>query len=549
MKKTISFVLATAIIILLCACGNRTAQQEADAISALGAINEDGTVSFSLFNGKTLQITNDDTAYAQISPDRTKVILLDRFGHLKYADTNGEEKNRISDNVLGVYGLYNDGLIYEVEDNSGICFHAYSFINNSDVVIYSGESAVSFKSFKAAGTELKVAYAKDGHILYYEAAMDTPVEIALCNEIAIIQAMAYDGSSFVWSDLDKEKDTVYIYENDSVSRLLEEESSSRVDTGNNTVFLDSSLLFQYNHAGTYLFIKKSGDNTFYLAQIGGGLHRYTLKYQPMDWFTIEDRFENDDSDTLDGFYVISGAEALYYLGTDGDAVQVVKGMKDYRVYNHKLYYLDEDYTLYSVSLSEGTIEEKAKISDKVMKYGVVGDYLYYAVNNNMRKGLAPSYNSDSASLYVLKEGEKEARKVPLAHSFDSISTDGKTVFFFNDLELEKEGPWRTTRYGRNSYYDYWQDGFSFGTLCSYTYGDKEAKIIDTNVVVHLMDSGSFSSGKQYRISDIIPVFNSHSFTYCKYKRSTDEAYYYSFCYYDGKESTVIEKNAIQYRFD
>ena len=526
MKKQLAILLLLALVFNLSACSS--ASTSFQAISVTGAVEESGVISFPLFNGKFEQYTNYDTKTALISPDRSHFAFLDGYGTLKTSEKGKSERQSISSKANSIINLYNDGVIYLANEDGQYSLHCYSFTTQKDIatgVTYTKDYATNLYS-----STLQIAFFDDaGSVYYYNASLEKPQKISSYSGTPFFLGISPKGNSIVWSDTDSEKESVFCSENGEMSRLCEYPCSSSSTA--------SSLRVAFHPNGTYYSVCCLGSPVVYLKKFGEAPVKYELNQivTLTETFTKNGLLTEESDETIDGIYIVAGGRgsvlegrSLFFLDVSGGASLVTAGKYGYILDCGNLYYgvrANDDKltsTLYSVSINQDSLGPQEQIASKVDDYFAVGDYLYYS----------SSYLAGFESVKVKKAGS-EAVAIPGAKSFWYVSTDGKTVYFFKDVHNEKIG----------------SVTLSYGSLYSYTYGDRAEKLIDSNVLTGSLHSGFYNFsvlGDEPQLGrSYLRQINSNGFVYRVFKLGSPNSYTYGYKYYNGKSSSDIAKQAIQ----
>ncbi|MBR5093575.1 MAG: hypothetical protein IK095_00635 [Oscillospiraceae bacterium] len=514
MKKALALLMALSMLLLLCACGGVLGTKDVvsfENTSVAGQIDEEGTLYLSPVTDTAVKIMGDH-ARASISPDRQKAVVLEQDGQLTLFPQFPEPEGKvtIASEVASIISVKDTCALYTDKED---VVHRYFYADGTDMAL--GKQA----GYYLEGSQL--LYASDGKIFLLPADATEPEKIGSYESYVSLglKAVSKNGENAIWCIEDGKDITVYLYENGEKLKLGTMTLSSSYGVSRAMFDRSGSCAVAYSLWADVLYLKPAGQEPI----------KYRLPNEPASGpYTINGPFSLDESGSIRGLYILVEGEkssSLYYLDDQGEREKLLSGIEEMDICNGQLFYIDEDDTLFCAKLDGATVGDPARIASSVDLFDVPynGDCVYYLKNCDDSEG----------SLYVYRVGDKEPTKISsgvgiIRYSWSDtiysnyrISTDGKTVYYFKDMETDVG----------DTYLD-------IGTLYRYTYGDKESVKISSDVV-----TGSLSSG-------LTPgAIDPKSFMYMRYlsagaDRSGNTAIYANWVFYNGADSTVVAKDVI-----
>ena len=169
------------------------------------------------------------------------------------------------------------------------------------------------------------------------------------------------------------------------------------------------------------------------AKLGGTLSSAAL-------YTKDGRLDESTGDA-DGLYALvkaSDSSSAYFITLDGDREKIVSDIRAFQIANGKICYLTTDKDLYLADIDGAQATDAVKLAGEVVDFDIAadGETVYYVKNFEEKE--------KSASLYRYSVAQGEAEKLSsdaytlgfwgLYYSYYSLSSDGKTVFFFEQMQ-------------------------------------------------------------------------------------------------------------------
>ena len=512
MKKATVIILLLAMMLTVCGCAFGLPSRgskgyvtyETNFMNAM--IDEDGKAHFATFSDEGLTIKGENES-GRMSYDRKKLAVLDQDGTLTvYTDVSDlSNKDVVANDAAGLRFVGDYGIFYEDGDKN---LFMYSFVNGEKTALGNNSDIDAYYLNKY----YNLLYAKDGGIYLLKNDTSEPEKIAKYDTDKSVDflAISKDCNIIAWSIEDGQSCELFIYENGEAEKVGTMELSSRYGYVYGLINEVSNCTILYSYDSDVMYIKPLGKDVIKV-KLG--------KEFSSGSYTKNCLFRWDPSDSFTGLYVLTDADTdknLYYIDAEGDREKVLSGVKNYHIFDGCLYYTDSDSTLYYAKLNGAEIDEPVKLSNDVsaFSYAMNAPYIYYLKN----------YDRNEATLYMYKSGDESPVKVSSGVYASSASNtnlnnsmDGKTVYYFKDVELDVG----------DTYND-------VGTLYAFTYGSDGGVKISGDVVV-----GSVTSG--YYPSEIDPS----SFVFKKYDSDTDDAILVNWMFYNGSESTAFAKDLIE----
>ena len=511
MKKWVSFILMLMIVFSLAACSSSSAGQPVSQSvlpktdSIMAKIAEDGTAYLPLMNG-TATVIKGNVVQAGISPDRQHIVVLERDGQLYTTDPALSTKTVISEEALTFLSLENSGFIYIIYDGKDAhpyrCFFADGE-TSEPVTLALGD----YDTLKASNNSLSLLLRNDDTLYVLPEAKNELEKVTSSSGQFDLKYISADGEFFAWSLKDGGTETYYTWENGERERICE--------------FDNSYSVLIPNEAETGFIVTDISNDTIYIKYRSMDVLKVRLggEFSSAIPYTDKDYYLYDTGSKFPGVYVLvkssSNSCSLYWITPDGDREKLVselpRSTNSFMISNNMLFYSDLDQNLFRAKVENGKMAEAEKIASDAEIINAANGNLYYA-RNVEKDGLG--------SLYVLKAGAKEPVRIASEVYSDpftfTVSADGKTIWFFKDVELLP-----TT------------DDEQMGTLYSYTLGAEESVRVSSDVIV-----GSLTSGLQRGNRGI----NANSYLFSKLNAVEDETLFADWVYSDGTETTTIARN-------
>ena len=402
------------------------AKQELEAHYAVieGKVGSDGTGYLPRMDGTMLEIRGDVVALWLLK-DRKTAVILERDGTLY--TLAGEEKQTLAAEVSSVQTVRSSGVLYL--DGEG---YLYRQLFDVDEPVRLGQNPEAITA-ETSLTTLFVDAEKNLYLLKEDA--QEPEKISQCTQDGAsveLEAVTDDGGTAIWMEVNKtdKKSSVYLYETGDRSLLGE------VDSAYSSTYpafsADGALLAVGNTSASTLWFQKSGGEVV-KAKLGGTLSSAAL-------YTKDGRLDESTGDA-DGLYALvkaSDSSSAYFITLDGDREKIVSDIRAFQIANGKICYLTTDKDLYLADIDGAQATDAVKLAGEVVDFDIAadGETVYYVKNFEEKE--------KSASLYRYSVAQGEAEKLSseaytlglwgLYYSCYSLSSDGKTVFFFEQMQ-------------------------------------------------------------------------------------------------------------------
>ncbi len=500
-------VLMVAVIIMAFTMNAGTSNIDTKTHFALSArLTDDGTAYIPLPDGKCVVI-NEEVQTATITADRTRIVVLLKDGSVYVTDTNLTEKNAVAENGVSISSVRNDGFLYEDEDEM---VYRVLFADYSSVCL--GEDVAAI----AAENNISVLFATDEGGIYTMAYNSQEKnKIGTYEDSVDLEAISDDGQISVW--VTEEYDVQTIVLNEGEDRVTLGEVSAKSNYTYVTFTDDQKMLTVLNTNSDCMWMKRVNEEPIKV-RLGATLES-TFPYSAGGYIT------NQNADELTALYVSTEGDSganVYHISMDGERERVISKIRDFQIANGNVIYLSVDNTLYCAKL-DGTVltdEEKIASDVDVFKLSNNGMYVYYMKDC--------SEKTSSGALYCYKIGTEEPVRVDSEAGcyvltyideillYMDISIDGKTVYYFTDIEEIED-----------TYIDQ-------GTLMMWTYGDEDSVRIASEATCYSVTS-------TLECDEINPK----SFTFLKYSSlGSDEKLYLNWMYFNGEEATRIATDVL-----
>ena len=399
-------------------------EMEAHYAVITGKVGSDGTGYLPRMDGTMLEIKGDIVALWLLK-DRKTAVILERDGTLY--TLMDEEKQTLATEISSVQTVRSDGVLYL--DGEG---YLYRRLFDADEPVRLGQDLKAI----TAETSLTTLFADaEKNIWLLKEDAQEPEKISQCaQDGASVEAetVTDDGSIGIWVEVNKtaEKCAIYLYENGDRSLLGEVDAKY-----NNTypVFsADGSLLAVGNTNASTLWFKTAGGEVV-KAKLGGTLSNSVL-------YTKNGRLSESSGDA-DGLYALvkaSDSSSVYFIAPDGEREKIVSDIREFQIANGKICYLTTDKDLYLAYIDGAQATDAVKLAGEVVDFDIAadGETVYYVKNFEEKE--------KSASLYRYTAAKEEAEKLSsdvytlglwsFYYSYYSLSSDGKTVFFFEQMQ-------------------------------------------------------------------------------------------------------------------
>ncbi len=520
---TIPAVLLTiAAVVIAIFMFSSTAYLEPSLISAY--VSENGTAYVCYNDGQCVEI-GDGIKNAYMTPNRQYIVVETKKGRLYVTDAKLSKEvellkiNGESEEII--YACFDTGVFYYKadEEDEEVTFYFYSFEskNGDSVKIMSGKRSdyqdMGFSNVTYSRDSAAFAYALNGRIYVYVAGDEEARKIANYDTNTSISfvGVAKDGKTVAW--MQNESD------GSNILKLYDGVSASTVTTiDKDEELIYPSMCFSADGA---LWTMTCRD-TLYYRQGEGKMKKVSLPEDVSSSIYTSNGYHlllDTQAAKATGLYV-STADNVYFVNLkEATRSKLVSGAENgWGVLGDTLFFTNEDDVLYaaSVNAQKGTIGEKNKVTSDVDRIAYAqgqDNYVYYLKNVD--------YDEDKleGDLYVYDVKANESVRIE-SNVYPSleVSTDGKTVYYFEDVsEANTEN-----------------SSVTYGTLKSYSSTkEKIAKIAD-DVIVYSVTS-NFMTGE----------LDPSSMWFKVYENAKKDTYQYTVSYYNGKEAIakIVEMEA------
>lgn len=486
----IAAVAAVAVIVLAVTLfSGGTGDAMFSNIPIFARYDEDGNAFLPLMDGTCVKIEGEISS-AAITPDRKHILVLDQDGRLYVTDPGQSQKTVVADGVSSFIVPKDDGFLYRDEDD---VYFRYRFRSGESVEL--GE----VRPVVAASNCITVLYlCDDGDIRMLPSDSDESVKLGTERDSVILTGISDDGELAAWVD----NGTLYLSSGGERTKLGDLNGSSYAFA---FFTADQKVLVLTAYSSEYLWIVRRGEEPEKV-KLGG-----TLGFSGI--YTPNGILNGSTSKQAEDLYVFVRGRSdvdVCHISPEGDLETVVSGIKYAQIAGGNLVYQDEDSSLYCARLNGAETEDETRLAKNVPSFAVStnGQYVYYTKRSN----------TGDWSLYGMKLGTDSPEKI----SSDiqgveniSISKDGKTVYYFTDIE----------KIGSTS--------SSQGTLMMWTYGSDDSVRIAGDVSLK-----SLTSGIQVSYSVKTDIDPDHMWLLKVTGYSSDEIYG-DWLFFNGKKTTTL----------
>lgn len=505
MKRLIALLLVILLTFALCACdGGTSTTVEHKKASISAKIDANGTAFIPMMDGTVVSI-NGDVEEAEITDDRNTIVVLESDGLLYFTSpTSTTEKTTIATNVETLSVVRSTGVIYKDEESE---VYRYTFADAANV------SLGTDVALAVAENTLSALIADDQGDIYILAHNSSEREkIGTYDESCSVEEITDDCKMAVWVEKDEsaETHTMHLYVNGEHHKLEE------VDYEYNRTYA------YFNKAATFVAVTNLYSENVHFIPIGGTdvvCAKLGSELSEGVVYTANGILTEDSSKEITGLYVLTDADNgsnLYHISMDGGREKMANNIESIAIKNGRIYYLNTKSDLYTAKLDGSMLVDETKISSDVYTYEVSADgkYIYYI--KNLDENVGSLYRCNSASP---DEPEKISSNVYnyyssyWASAYFCLSTDGKTVYYFEDVEEGIGGTYSDC-----------------GTLKCAAEGSEPVRI-STDVIVTQPISGLYDWN-----------INPNAFVFEKYITVDDDGnLLVNWVYYNGTETTTLAK--------
>ena len=331
----------------------------------------------------------------------------------------------------------------------------------------------------------------------------------------MVESVSNDGKTALWVEKDESSDEAvsYLYHDGEKTKLTTLDSDS------------SSATLRFNLAQNAFAVADIYADEFFFRNNGGELVKVKLSddLASSTVYTASGNLIFDGGSRIDGLYIRVDADDgdnVYFIDAEGERDKILSDIQDMDIQSGVISYIDADDNLRVAKLENGELKDETKVAGDAaaLKLSRDGKYLYYV------KGADTERNTGALYRYTLKsdESEKIASEIYIWSLLDFyvsyfyISDDGKTVYYFEDVEDIED-----------TYTDY-------GTLKCATVGKEPVKI-GTDILVQSPNDGL--QGK---------YVNANAFVYSKFvSLDAEENLIVNWMFYDGKEASTLAKDVLE----
>lgn len=603
-KKRLGLILGIVIpVVLVLALAISAAtyflffKEDEQVLSVIDAYIDDAGVAYICYGDGTLVKISGDIEEACMTPDRSKVIVVEKKGDVYWVDVKDNERHTFAENnedKLYSYTVLTDRYIaYSIEDTKKdkTEYFRYEFATET------GVSIASVKDDEMIDIVYSDPYATDD--LSVAVAFNKKVDVLSSGEDSIVTATTYsdkdnlslvgissDGSSVIWSKVDDGKYSVVIYRDGNEDTLLSGDVViPNITEDNYQQYLAQYLEDTYDESkyesvdeyAQELISKWTRemalkDNIDQEEFIIGKLKEYYKKNADAPTFAME-------VDPTNEVIVITGEDKTAFV-KDGEiktvnlpnelysnAVCTTNGMpvwKDEKIADCGGYYVlvidsetaDNGETLASIYYISFENADRTKVISGIKSAYVVEDKIIYEDKYDIMycaafdedKAILIDEQRISSDIIMLYTAENSSEYIYYLKNLDLDTGECDLyVYSYADDNAEKVASDVSTNVkvsvcGRYVYYmeDVCRDKeslVSYGTLKVYDAKKAESETVAYDVIKHSLTSNLESE-------DIDPS----SFLYETYSHSDSESYFYDVCYYNGK-SSVRKAKGLQVKYD
>lgn len=467
-------------------------------------ITSDGT-AYVLVPGEAPIVIGGEVRQAVLSEDREHLIVLLDDGTLYVTDKAQSKRTTITDAAafFEYTDIRNDGFFYSDIDN---VVHRILFSDFSSVAL--GQ----FHYYVLAENTTSVIYCfENGDIYIMSSDAREGEKIGTFTRNVEFSAISDDGKISVWTAMNGDKETIYLHDGNEKIPLGEPYYSSSFVR---TFFTkDHGLLVVVSAFRESMWIKRSGQSPIRV--------QFDATLDSSHVFTNDLYITDMLSEDITSLYIDTASASgrdVHCVSLDGQREKILTNVRDYRVCNGGVVYIDEHDNLYLATLSGALVSDQKQLASAVDGFEMSrgGEYVYFM------KDCA----DNAGTLFCYKIGAEEPLKVAedvFADANDYYvwmqlypSVDGSTLFFYQDMGREPV------------VYE------EIGTLMRWDYGDAEVERIASCVV------------KDSLTSAIKGGLDADRLLFAKFD-STDSDYnvFEDWMYYNGEETVEVASDTVR----
>lgn len=498
-------VIAVVVLVVLPMLGSGRESVSEMPMPLRPYVTEDGEYCFVLPDGQCIEI-GEDVKEAYMTPDREHIVVLLEDGTLYITDKEQSEEIEIADNCEGLLTYTNDLVrYYTQEETDGEVEYTYYRVLLKDYSVTEIDTSMNSAAILYETGSIMYSNPKGVWLMMEEDEEPTRIEKLSEDDDthAELNIVVENGNLAVWTEVDEynREGKIYIYEDGDKTKLTTFEGTYHTTSVGFT--WDRKLLVIGNNNCNYLWLKTPGEEEIKV-KLGG------VPYAALV-FTREGLLYDQDAASVSGLYVLVDSDSgydVYYITMDGDRERVVSDVQVAYVFDGYMYYLDDEGSLHCAKVDEGELTDEVELKDDVYTFTppVYGDCVFFVTDVEDYKG----------TLWAWKRGEEKPVKVKSGVSTRgmNISTDGKTVYYYKDVE-----------YIGDTYYKQ-------GTLMSYTYGDEEPVKISADVILGTPTSG------------IGLGLHKDGFVFARCVDDDDDTVYANIMHWNGKEAEKVVSDVV-----
>lgn len=560
---------------------------KADAIYAY--VDNSGTAYVCYENGKVVKISGD-ISEAYMTPDRSKIVVVEEEGQTYWTDVKKSEKHKISEDGEAEIYFVTDRfvmLLVEREKNGEYKeeLFRYEFDTEKSVSVFTEEKepdSVIYSDPSYGAQDIAFAVAEDGKIKILTPDSNKFKDIATYNKEDTVEliGISSDGETVAWSTSKSGKYSVILHRDGKEETVANGDVSSlEITTDNYMDYIENYIEETYDESKYDTIVDYAyqirleweqemasvgeSDRAKFFAQklneyykSSGDAPSFDMSVDPNNEIVV---ITGDDKTV----FVKDGDVQKVTLPSDvySDTVYTTNGLTLEREENASSadgYYVSvresdkaDDGTslisVYYISFKDG---ERTKLISKIKDVMFCENKIVYmdkneamncAVINTKKAELEDEQrigndiwymmaaDGNSNYIYFLKEYSTEDGTYDL-YVYDVEDDDSEKIASDVDFDINVSVDGKNVYYFTDMAHD--DDNYvSYGTLKVYNVKSEESKTISNDVIVYSLTSNLISG-------EIDPK----SFWIEKYQNSTSESYNFNVCYYDGKTVSNIVKN-------
>ena len=406
-----------------------------------------------------------DVREAYLTADRSRVVVLEESGELYTAKpAQLEKRTTIAQNAESVEALRDDGIVYTAAlTNDEIVYYRYMFRGTAPV-------QMDLASFVSASDTCSLLFCThDGAVMRFAADGSLPSYNDQYNGTINPVAVSNDSSIFVISVADGSVCTTYLYDAGERQKLF----SLDMEEINTQAFFsaDQEQLVVIDTNSTLVFLKKPGEDAIEVEL-------------PMllEWeIPMTESGPLTESPAADTVYLLVqtddyGLMDLYAVSMDGEREKVLGDVRQAITKDGRIYYIDEDYTLFCADLDGANYANESKISSNVYSVQTSPDGKSVCYSKNLTE-------NGVGSLYIYSPDKDESTRVTTNASFLFIDLSSINSYYIYDYELFSDD-------GKYLYYfedvaDVGDSSYSVGSLMRFCLKDGETKTVLVDSMIYV----------------------------------------------------------------